>query len=48
MESFKAKVRESGPAAVITIPNQYIKDGHIETGKTYRFMYEEVPDVADA
>ena len=47
MVDFQARIRESGPATVITIPATYIKDGHLKVGKLYRFTAVEVEEVND-
>ena len=40
--SYIGKPGKKGPTYYFNIPNQYIKDGHIDPKKTYRIYLEEL------
>lgn len=45
--SFRGKVRESGTVHLVTVPAQYIKDGHLKPSVEYEFTAVEVSSDAE-
>lgn len=47
MDSFTGTIRKSGDVVVVTIPRQYVTDGHLKDGTRYRFHFEEAKENAE-
>jgi len=47
MIEFQARIRDVGSAYLVTVPATYIKDGHLEAGKIYRFAATKVEENAE-